>query len=62
MADEFSQALGLLAAVARPAEVPVGGKRSVREKNPRGSSCQNCLASTQKRKSRARLVASVAAG
>lgn len=29
LADEFSQALGLLTVVARPAEVPVGGKEKV---------------------------------
>lgn len=34
LADEFAQALGLLAVVARPAEVPVGGKRNVRENDP----------------------------
>lgn len=30
LADEFAQALGLLTVVARPAEVPVEGKRNVR--------------------------------
>jgi hypothetical protein len=38
LADEFAQALGLLTVVARPAEVPVGGKRNVRKNDPSSAS------------------------
>lgn len=41
LADEFAQALGLLTVVARPAEVPVGGKRNIRENGPPSASSQN---------------------
>lgn len=62
LADEFSQALGLLTVVARPAEVPVGGKRNVRENDPPSASSQNSPAISWESKTRTLLTPSLAAG
>lgn len=62
LADEFAQAFGLLTVVARPAEVPVGGKRNVRENELPSASSHNSPAISRESKTRALLVPSATAG